>query len=149
LKALRGNPGKRPLNRNEPKPEGGAPRCPRHLEGEALAEWGRLEGELDRLGLLTELDRSLFAAYCQTWGDYVEAVDRVRGEGAVVAGAKGTPIKSPWARIKDDAVEQLLKIAPHFGLSPFTRARLDVPLPEGPDPFEEFLASGRLPRSEG
>ncbi len=35
LKVLEGNPGKRPLNLNEPKPEKKAPKCPSWLEPEA------------------------------------------------------------------------------------------------------------------
>ena len=35
LKVLEGNPGKRPLNENEPKPERKAPECPSWLEPEA------------------------------------------------------------------------------------------------------------------
>ena len=38
LKVLEGNPGKRPLNENEPKPENKAPRCPSWLEQEAKNE---------------------------------------------------------------------------------------------------------------
>ena len=32
MKELEGNPGKRPLNPNEPRPERKAPRCPAWLE---------------------------------------------------------------------------------------------------------------------
>ena len=35
IKVLEGNPGKRPLNANEPKPKKKAPRCPSWLEDEA------------------------------------------------------------------------------------------------------------------
>lgn len=35
IKVLEGNPGKRPLNANEPKPKKKAPRCPSWLEEEA------------------------------------------------------------------------------------------------------------------
>ena len=35
LKLLAGNPGKRPLNENEPEPEAVAPSVPAHLDDEA------------------------------------------------------------------------------------------------------------------
>jgi phage terminase small subunit len=46
LKVLEGNPGKRPLNQNEPKPEKKAPNCPSWLLPDAKKEWRRLSKEL-------------------------------------------------------------------------------------------------------
>jgi len=42
IKILEGNPGKRPLNLNEPKPLQIAPECPDWLLAEAKKEWNRL-----------------------------------------------------------------------------------------------------------
>ena len=42
LKALEGNPGKRPLNEHEPVPPKATLRCPAWLEAEAKKEWKRL-----------------------------------------------------------------------------------------------------------
>jgi len=46
LKVLEGNPGKRPLNLNEPKPEKKASKCPSWLEPEAKKEWRRMSKTL-------------------------------------------------------------------------------------------------------
>lgn len=62
IKELEGNPGKRPLNKNEPKPDKKAPRCPAWLEEEAKKEWKRTGTMLEQLGLLTEMDMAAFAA---------------------------------------------------------------------------------------
>ena len=43
---LTGNPGKRPLNGDEPRPEANIPECPPELGPVARAEWDRLVGEL-------------------------------------------------------------------------------------------------------
>lgn len=56
LKELEGNPGRRPLNGAEPKPERKAPRCPSWLEEEAKKEWRRMGRILEQMGLLTEMD---------------------------------------------------------------------------------------------
>jgi len=58
LKIVTGNPGKRPLNADEPRPDANIPECPPEL----LAH--RLAGELAALRLLTNLDRAALAAYC-------------------------------------------------------------------------------------
>jgi phage terminase small subunit len=68
LKLLAGNPGHRPLNQNEPKPELVAPTCPSHLSREAKREWRRIVPELEKLGLLTRIDRAALAAYATAYG---------------------------------------------------------------------------------
>ncbi len=73
LKILHGNPGKRPLNLNEPKPMKVVPTCPPHLMPDAKAEWERMSDKLYSLGLLTEIDGTAFAIYCQTYGRWIEA----------------------------------------------------------------------------
>ena len=65
IKALEGNPGKRELNKNEPKPKKKAPACPKWLDDEAKKEWRRLSKQLEELGILTEVDMTAFAGYCQ------------------------------------------------------------------------------------
>jgi phage terminase small subunit len=81
LKLLRGNPGKRQLNRDEPTPAAEAPSCPSHLGKTARREWRRISRELLKLGLLTKPDRAALAGYCAAFGDWVdtEAEWRVQG----------------------------------------------------------------------
>lgn len=58
MKLLTGNPGKRPMNESEPKPDAVIPDCPVQLGPVAQAEWHRLAQELATLKLLTNLDRA-------------------------------------------------------------------------------------------
>ena len=44
IKELEGNPGKRPMNSAEPRPEKKAPPCPKWLEPEAKKEWRSKKG---------------------------------------------------------------------------------------------------------
>ncbi len=46
LNLLRGNPGKRKLNANEPDPEPAIPTCPSHLNDVGKKEWRRVTKEL-------------------------------------------------------------------------------------------------------
>ena len=73
LKLIDGNPGKRPIVGHEPRPPASRPTCPAHLSASAKAEWKRLAGALNRIGLLTQVDRAALAAYCQAYGRWVEA----------------------------------------------------------------------------
>ena len=63
IKELEGNPGGRPLNPNEPRPDKKAPRCPSWLEEEAKKEWKRMGRMLEQAGLLTEMDMAAFAGW--------------------------------------------------------------------------------------
>jgi phage terminase small subunit len=78
LKLLEGNPGRRPLNIGEPRPQAKIPTCPAHLSPSAKAEWKRLAHMLHRLGVITELDRAALAAYCQAYGRWVEAERKLK-----------------------------------------------------------------------
>jgi phage terminase small subunit len=63
IKALTGNPGKRPLNAQEPRPEPALPECPPELSPASRREWERLSAELSKLNLVTNLDRGGLATY--------------------------------------------------------------------------------------
>ena len=85
LKLIGGNPGKRPLPENEPKPYPKAPECPADIDKDAKKVWKRLGPKLEKLGLLTETDGDLFSMLCQirsrlVWIhgelDMVELLDR-------------------------------------------------------------------------
>ncbi len=62
--SLKGNPGKRALNKDEPKPAPRLRRVPRHLSDEARKEWRRAGRFLLKLGLASDLELAAFAAYC-------------------------------------------------------------------------------------
>lgn len=132
LKILEGNPGQRKLNTEEPKPTPGAPRPPADLKGEALAEWGRIVPELERLGLLSKLDRAYLVAYCEAWASFDAARAAMVEHGPLVRGRDGGLVKNPAAAVMKDAADMMLKFGSRFGMSPSDRSRLTVPL-ETPD----------------
>ena len=53
MKALTGNPGKRPLNPHEAATRARAPECPPELSPVARQEWGRICADLAKLKLVT------------------------------------------------------------------------------------------------
>lgn len=78
VKQLEGNPGKRQLNANEPKPAARAPSCPKWLEDDAKKEWRRLAKQMEQLGILTEVDMAAFAGYCQAYARWKEAEEFIQ-----------------------------------------------------------------------
>jgi P27 family predicted phage terminase small subunit len=141
LKALAGNPGKRAVNRLEPKPTG-IPACPRTLDKAARVEWARISKELLTLGLLTSVDRAALAGYCASWSRWVAADLQVQKYGAVIRSPKSNyPVPNPFVSVGNTALSHVLKFATEFGLTPASRSRLHVDASEKlVDPFEKFMA---------
>src|SRR3972149_4031902 len=89
LQLLRGNPGER-------DPEPAIPSCPPHLNKEARREWRRVTKQLFALGLVTQLDRSALAAYCDAYSRWVEASVQIQQFGLILKAPSYYMIQSPY-----------------------------------------------------
>src|SRR4051794_38547106 len=127
IKALTGNPGKRPLNMHEPRPEPALPECPLELNSVAKREWTRLAGELSKLNLITHLDRGALAAYCGAYALWAEAMEQIQKFGTIVKSPTGYPIQSPYLAIANRQAEIMLRVAAEFGFTPASRSRISAP----------------------
>jgi P27 family predicted phage terminase small subunit len=150
LKELKGNPGKRPLPKNEVKFASGIPTCPSHLDKLAKAEWKRMAALLKPLGLLSHADRAAFAIYCQMWSRWVQAEEKIAETALTYTtkDANGNPkalIQSPYVGIANRAAEICHKFLTEFGFTPSSKTRvaaapesklakfLSQPTPKKPD----------------
>jgi P27 family predicted phage terminase small subunit len=150
LKILTGNPGKRPLNQAEPKPEAAIPECPPELGEIAKREWGRLGSELCALGLLTNLDRAALAAYCGAYALWAEATEAIQKYGTMIKSPSGYPVQSPYVAVANRQAEIMMRIASEFGFTPASRSRISSPMPTEPSLFDAFDdGSGQGPHSGG
>ncbi len=126
LKVLEGNPGKRTLNKLEPKPTG-IPTCPAHLTKEAKKEWKRISKELIRVGLLSSVDRAALAAYCAAYSRWIDAeIGLQKSASLIVKSPSGQPIQNPFVGIINSATDQMRKFLTEFGMTPASRSRLQV-----------------------
>ena len=139
LKALEGNPGHRALNKKEPKPESKIPTCPNHLTGTAKQEWTRVTKELQALGVIALVDRASLAAYCTAYKDYVDAENKIKKQGAVIISDKGGMYQNPWMAIKKRSMDQMVKFASEFGMTPSSRSRVKVETPSEEEELEKML----------
>lgn len=140
LKLVEGNKGKRPILPDKidpPKPSKPlAP--PAHLDKFAKAEWTRISKQLHMLGILTEVDRAAFEAYCVSYGVYRLADERLRelakldktGGGALVVTTQaGNAIHNPVFSIRQKAMADMVKYATEFGFTPSSRTQVYSPPP--------------------
>ena len=136
VKILDGNPGKRRINGSEPKPPKSMPDCPDYLAPEAKEEWERLAGTLNQIGLLTQVDRTLMAAYCQTYARWVEAERKLAETPLILRTPAGYIQQSPWLSISNKQLELMAKYMTELGLTPASRSRLAIQMHNGPKPWE-------------
>ncbi len=127
MKVLTGNPGKRPLNKYEPRPNPAVPDCPPELGPAAQREWVRLVGELSSLNMVTKLDRAALATYCGAYALWAEATEAIQKFGAMVKSPTGYPMQSPYISIANRQAEIMMRIASEFGFTPASRSRITTP----------------------
>ena len=134
LKLVTGNPGKRALNENEPKPEPSLPSPPPHLDDEAKVEWWRVSEQLYVLGCLAQIDRAALSAYCQAYSRWVRAEQAIaemakRDEltrGLMIKTTNGNAISNPLVGVANKAMADMVRYAAEFGMTPSARSRIDA-----------------------
>jgi P27 family predicted phage terminase small subunit len=82
---LTGNPGRRKLNKSEPKAPPGTPEMPWYLTPEAKEEWERIVPLLARVpGLLSRIDGTALGSYCMAFARWIEAEEEISQHGVLV-----------------------------------------------------------------
>ena len=144
LKLLEGNAEKRALDLSAGvNPLVEIPDAPRHLSKEARKEWKRITPLLEELGLISGLDRTALAMYCQATGRLHELEIAFNGYVALLESKGMTYVDAvygasyavtPSGYAQQSVIVQLLskqraevnRYLMHFGLSPAARARVQA-----------------------
>lgn len=151
LKLVTGNPGKRRINRAEPKLAQLIPNPPPELTAEAQEEWLRVAPRLLAAGIITAIDRTALAAYCQAYGRWILA-ERALAEmarrdqtmhGLIIRTTNGNPIHNPLVSIASKAMSDMVRYASEFGMTPSGRSRITANYhdAEHDDPDDHFFSS--------
>ena len=149
LRLANGNPGRRPVPKDEPKPDVEVPTCPDHLSDTAKTEWERLTKELARLGMVSRIDRAALAVLCQAWGRWLEAEEKIKEHGAVIKSPSGFPQPNPYLTVANKAADQLGRLLPEFGLTPSSRTRIKVSPSAKLQEFRDQTPRPRTSRKQG
>lgn len=123
----------------EPNPEVEVPTCPAFLTELARKEWDRIVPELERLNLVSQVDRAALAAYCASYGRWVQSelcieaegtfYDKVKREGMDEHGCDVFSLekkKHPAVLISQEERRQMRAFLTEFGLTPASRTRISV-----------------------
>jgi P27 family predicted phage terminase small subunit len=154
MKALMGNPGRRPLNGNEPTADEGVPDMPQGLSPAAEQEWHRIVPILKKMRVLTVAYGAALAGYCQAYARWLEAegdiaehgsiieepiIRRHRNEEDEIAGYKRK--KNPAVAIANESLKMLRSFLSDFGLSPASLSKVTENAEEEQE-LDDILGAG-------
>ena len=84
-------------------------------------------------GVMTKMDRAAFAAYCQSYGRWVQAerqIAKLQGKnelnGLLVKTKGGNIIQQPLVGIANKAKADMVRFAAEFGMTPSSRTRIKI-----------------------
>jgi P27 family predicted phage terminase small subunit len=113
------------LNADEPQPEVKIPTPPDFLSPEGLEEWNRLAPLLFANGLIAEIYRGPFAAYCQAYGRWVQAEKELATSGTLLVKAMNGNIgPNPLESMARQNLALAIKAGVEFGLTPAAISRV-------------------------
>ena len=128
LKLLRGNPGCRPVNQNEPMPKGGLPPRPEYLSPKAAAAWDKFAAELSACGVATSLDGTALELLCNSYAQYLDGTEKIAQHGAVWVEKGDSAIPkftwSPWWTVANRHWKQVQSMLAEFGMTPSSRSKV-------------------------
>ena len=127
LKVLRGNPGRRPLNRREPRPPAGPVEMPATLSPHAQSIWARLAPICLAMGTLTLADVGAFVALCELQAT-LELACAQKSLARFRAISKTGRVHTAL-RLERETATALRSYFEKFGLDPIGRARIVLPAP--------------------
>lgn len=142
LRVLRGNPGRRPINTDEPATSALSAKCPDELsDAEAHAEWDRTIVPAITHGQITGAERVLAIAHCELWSTWrSQLADAARHPHVVAVGDKKYPMPNPARVMANKTLQLLTKIDAELGLTPTSRSRVIAkPRVTPTNPLERFL----------
>ena len=145
LKVVKGNPGKRALPKNEPKPKRSIPSPPAHLSDTGLVAWGRLTVLLDEMGVLTLADGFALERLCDTYCEILKFRTQLMAEGETytVTTMNGETLHKahPAQAMLSDADRRFKGYLIEFGLTPAARSKVNVKDKDGDkeDPLAAFF----------
>lgn len=126
LRVVQGNPGKRKIPDDIPKPKATVkvPRAPKQLSVAARPYWRQFARELSNMRVLTSADYPALAMLSEQYAIYWEAMDGVRQYGIIGVTPNNHLVRSEWLNTANKAMDQCLKILLEFGLTPSARMRV-------------------------
>ena len=126
LKIVAGVPGHRPLNLDEPIPDGDLSEPPEWYTDAHRKVWAKALKDAPA-GLLKELDASVLNVWVCATVLHADACSKLAQYGSVIRHpVTGTPTANPYAIVAKQNAELMLRAASEMGFSPTSRSKVKV-----------------------
>lgn len=148
LKELHGNPGHRPLNEHEPKPNVYLPeKLPYEMSGVASEIFNNKARELYQCGILTNLDVEFLGIWAEMMEEYIDIKNEIKKQGRVyykqrIDGSGNElmePARNPNMITLENLRREIRFYSARLGTEPSARTKLQIIKIEE-DEFEEYLS---------
>lgn len=104
------------------------PPCPAWLSPVARTEWKRVARELHELGLLTRIDQTALAGYCENYAVLVQCTNYIRRQGGYAKYLAGQNSQTtPHLTAINKAWDKIRAFCSEFGMTPSSRGGIQVP----------------------
>jgi P27 family predicted phage terminase small subunit len=126
LKVIAGNPGRRPLNKREPKPSGDLKAAPDWMTVRQIKIWDEAIRTAPK-GLLKELDESILSVWVIARDMHQQASAEIAQSGLMTTTPKtGDSIQSPYVAVVNRQALIMMKAAAEMGFTPSSRSRVAI-----------------------
>jgi P27 family predicted phage terminase small subunit len=147
LRAVEGFPDKRPINKNEPMPTKGYHQAPAHFSEKAKAYYNEMCQELNRWGVITELDSRAAEMLIEAYVEYRELSDdiAVNGLNYWVEGTNGQNLlkANPSVAARASAWNRVRAMLTEFGMTPASRSKVNAQKENDEDIVDDLLGRKR------
>jgi len=109
---------------DEPTPELKIPDAPDYFDVREQKLWDFYTSQLEKLGIIGEVDAHALAAYCQACVTLEDASRKVRENGFTIIQESGNKVKNPDLTAQEKAIDQIYRGAQLFGFCPSGRVGL-------------------------
>ena len=140
LRLIQGNPSGKKITKREPKVAVGA-RMPQGMSPGAQKHWPQIASLLTASRILTKIDATALAAYCELFARWRDAADNIAKHGVTVPGAAGALKISPHWSAFIQATSEMRRYLAEFGMTPAARVRVSAvgkDSKKDEDPFADF-----------
>ena len=145
LRIINGNPTEKPLNEDEPMPEGDLTDPPGWFTEDQRADWFEALASAPA-GLLRRLDKSVLVVWVVAQDMHRQASEAMQLQGITSANEKGVESQSPYSIIQTKNALIMIRAAAELGFSPSSRTGISAPKEKG----NAFANNGkRAARAQG
>lgn len=129
MKLIRGNPGKRKINREEPQHAALDPEVPEEIAGVPIAreEWERSIVPAIKVGHISSADRVMAIAHCSLYAQWREQMTLAATHPEIIAvGPNNHPMPNPARGMANKSLLLLRQVDSELGFTPSSRSRVKV-----------------------